>query len=74
MNGGKGVAGAFYGNPGQLGVQALAAGLTMVLSFGGTWLIFKAIDVIQGVRVNEKDEAIGLDITQHNERAYTVIE
>lgn len=74
MNNGQGVAGLFYNNPGQLGVQALGALIAIVLSFGGTLLIFKLIDVFRGVRVNEKDEAIGLDITQHNERAYTIIE
>jgi ammonia channel protein AmtB len=27
-----------------------------------------------GMRATEKDEAMGLDLTQHHERAYTIIE
>jgi Amt family ammonium transporter len=37
-------------------------------------LIYKVIDSIIGVRVDEKEEAMGLDLTQHHERAYTVLE
>jgi len=30
--------------------------------------------VLVGVRVQERDEVIGLDLTQHREGAYTVLE
>jgi len=30
--------------------------------------------MLVGMRVNEKEELIGLDLTQHRERAYTVLE
>jgi ammonia channel protein AmtB len=39
-----------------------------------TLAIYKVIDFLMGVRVKEKDELMGLDLTQHHERAYTVIE
>jgi ammonia channel protein AmtB len=32
------------------------------------------VDKIMGVRVARKEEAMGLDLTQHNERAYTMLE
>jgi ammonia channel protein AmtB len=37
-------------------------------------VIYKVVDMIWGARVTEKEEAIGLDLTQHHERAYTVLE
>lgn len=39
-----------------------------------TFIIYKLVDVIVGVRVKEKDEIMGLDLTQHHEGAYTVLE
>jgi Amt family ammonium transporter len=69
-----GADGLFYGNPGLLLVQAKTVGITMLYSFVVTFIIFKVIDVIMGVRVNPVDEAIGLDLTQHHEEAYTVLE
>jgi Amt family ammonium transporter len=66
--------GLLAGNPGQLAIQLAAIGTTIVFSLVLTLLIFKAIDMVIKVRVSDKDEAIGLDITQHNERGYTMIE
>lgn len=74
MNDGQGVAGLLSGNPALFAVQAHAALVTMAVAFGGTMVILKAIDLAIGVRVSEKEEAMGLDVTQHNERAYTIIE
>ena len=52
-----------------------AMGLTAMLwAFAGTFVIFVVLKKTMGLRVTPKEEAIGLDITQHNERAYTVIE
>jgi len=36
--------------------------------------LYKLVDVLIGVRVSDKDEAMGLDLTQHNERANTMLE
>jgi Amt family ammonium transporter len=66
--------GLFFGNPRQLAVQLIAVGATMAYTFIGTWILFKLVDLVIGVRVNDKDEAMGLDLTQHNERAYTMLE
>ena len=74
MNGGKGIAGLMYGNPALLSVQAQAALVTIVISFGGSLIILKVLDMLIGVRVSAKEEAMGLDVTQHNERAYTILE
>jgi Amt family ammonium transporter len=71
---GGGRAGLVYGNPRQFLVQLLACAVAVALAFAGTAIILKAIDVLHGVRVDSKVEAMGLDITQHEERAYTIIE
>jgi Amt family ammonium transporter len=68
------VKGALFGNLGQLKVQLIAVGATMVYSLVVTGIIFIVIDKLIGVRVSGKEEAMGLDITHHNERAYTLIE
>ena len=65
-----GVNGLLYGNPGQLWVQFLAVAATWVYAAGATWIILKAIDLMVGLRVEEREEALGLDVTQHGEVAY----
>ena len=65
-----GVDGAFYGNPGQLGVQALAALCAAAFSAIVTFILLKVIDVLIGLRVPEEEETAGLDVTQHGEVAY----
>jgi len=32
------------------------------------------VDLIFGLRANPREEDIGMDLTQHNEKAYTVLE
>jgi Amt family ammonium transporter len=66
--------GFFYGNPDQLRIQLIAVGVTLLYSLVLTVIIYKVIDLTIGMRVSEKDEAIGLDVSQHNERAYTLLE
>ena len=40
-------------------------------SFVVTFIILKVIDMTIGIRVSEDEEDLGLDVTQHGERAYT---
>jgi Amt family ammonium transporter len=62
--------GLLYGNPTQLGIQALAVVVTLVLGFVMTTIILKVLDGIMGLRVTEDDELAGLDLSQHSETAY----
>jgi Amt family ammonium transporter len=39
-------------------------------SFGATWIIARAIKAAVGLRVNGEEETVGLDVSQHGERAY----
>lgn len=69
-----GANGLFYGNPKLLMVQLLTVGATLLYSFIVTAVIVKVVDLLVGIRVNSKEESMGLDLTQHHERAYSVIE
>lgn len=62
--------GLLYGNPSQLGIQALGVIVAAVLGFGGTIIIMKVINAAIGLRVKEDEEELGLDATQHGEREY----
>ena len=58
------------GGFGLLQAQAVGVGVAVLLGFGGTLIISKVIDKTIGLRVKEIDEDIGLDISQHAEKAY----
>src|SRR5574344_1298046 len=66
--------GLLFGNSAQFLIQLKATVITIVYSTIMTIIIFKLIDLTIGVRVSEKEEALGLDLSQHKESAYTVIE
>jgi Amt family ammonium transporter len=62
--------GLLYGNPGQLWTQFIAVGATIVYSGVMTLVIFMIIKVTVGLRVGAEEETIGLDESEHGERAY----
>lgn len=69
-----GANGLFFGNPKQFFVQLLAVAITLAYTAIVTFVIYKLVDLFIGMRVSSKEELMGLDITQHRERAYTVLE
>ncbi len=69
-----GADGLFFGNPKQFLVQVIATAVTIAYSFVASFIIYKVIDLVMKVRVPEKDEIVGLDLTQHHEKAYTILE
>jgi len=69
-----GADGLFFGNAHQLYVQSLSLLATVVFAIVMTFIIYKIVDAVIGMRVEEKNEIIGLDLTQQSEAAYTVIE
>jgi Amt family ammonium transporter len=66
-----GADGLFFGNPSQLGIQAIAILVTVLYVFTVSFAILKFVDKVFGLRVPEHDEVSGLDLTQHDETAYT---
>ena len=62
--------GAVDGNWIQILRQMAAVGAVAGFAFVGTLVIGKIIDKTLGLRVKPVDETVGLDISQHGERAY----
>ncbi|MBA1302992.1 ammonium transporter [Stutzerimonas stutzeri] len=56
----------------QLWIQFKGVLFTVVYTGIVTYLILKAIDLVIGLRVNEEQETIGLDLSLHNERGYNL--
>ena len=69
-----GANGLFFGNAHQLYVQLLSLVFTVVFAAVMTFIIYKIVDAFIGMRVEEHNEIVGLDLTQQSEAAYTVIE
>ncbi|MBI5563562.1 MAG: ammonium transporter [Chloroflexi bacterium] len=68
----NGVSGLIEGNVRQFGVQLIGALISVVYSFGVTWLILKIVNVFTPVRVSESVEVSGLDEGLLGEAAYTL--
>ena len=66
-----GAQGLFFGNPGQFVIQLVLAVSTLVFVVVGTFIILKVVDLLVGLRVSSEDEEVGLDLSQHDERAYS---
>jgi Amt family ammonium transporter len=66
-----GADGLFFGNPKQLIIQAMAVLVTWVFVFVGTLIVLAVVAAITGLRVNEEEEQTGLDLSQHDEKAYS---
>jgi len=64
--------GLFYGNPNQFLIQALAVGVTIVYVSIISLFVFLIIRLLSGLRVDRNDELIGLDESQHGEKAYNL--
>ncbi len=63
--------GLLYGNPHQLVVQCIAVGASWIYSAVMTFIILKVVSLFVPLRVEEKEEAMGLDLSQHAEPAYS---
>jgi len=65
-----GADGLFFGNAVQLVKQLVGVVTVGVFAFAATWILGKIVDITIGLRVGETEETVGLDISQHGERAY----
>lgn len=66
-----GADGFLFGNPGQVGIQGVAVIAVAIFCFVATYAILKMVDGLIGLRVSPEEKATGLDLSQHNERAYS---
>jgi ammonium transporter, Amt family len=69
-----GADGLLYGNPALLWIQIKAVAVTVVWSLVLGFILLKLVDALMKLRVSEHEERVGLDLTQHREAAYTVID
>ena len=56
----------------QVWAQLLSVIVTVVWSGVLSFIILKIVDATVGLRVEEDDERMGLDLSQHNERGYNL--
>lgn len=56
----------------QVWIQAKGVGFTVIYTAIATYVILKVLDLVMGLRVNEEEESVGLDLAQHNERGYAL--
>ncbi len=63
--------GLLYGNPHQAVTQIIAVSVTWIYAFVMTVILAKVIDATIGLRVRDEEESVGLDISQHAEKAYS---
>ena len=64
------VDGLLHGNGGQLGIQAVGVLASIVYSGVATYVLFKVIGLVIPLKVDKRDEGLGLDVSQHGEEAY----
>jgi len=69
-----GANGLFYGNPALFLIQLKAVLVTVVWSGALTFVILKIVDLALGLRPSEQSERIGLDLTDHRETGYTLLD
>ncbi|MGC8099448.1 ammonium transporter [Metapseudomonas otitidis] len=56
----------------QVFIQFKGVAFTVVYTAVVTFVILKVLDLVIGLRVNEEEETVGLDLAQHNERGYNL--
>lgn len=65
-----GANGLIFGNPRQVWLQLVGIAAVGAFAFAGTWVLGKVVNLAIGLRVSPMEETVGLDISQHGERAY----
>lgn len=66
-----GARGALYGDWHQLWIQVVATAASIIYSAVLTFILFLIVNKTIGLRASKEEEAIGLDISQHGEIAYS---
>jgi ammonium transporter, Amt family len=63
--------GLVYGHPGELGWQVLAALAGPAYAFVATYVLLRLLGLVMPLRAGPRSEAVGMDVVQHGEEAYT---
>jgi len=67
-----GANGLFFGNPQTFLIQLKAVAVVAAYSIAVTFILLKFIDKLVGLRIKDEHEVMGLDLSQHGERGYTM--
>ena len=62
--------GLLYGNPSQLGLQALGSLSAALYAALMTFAILKVLSLVTSLRAVPRTEGVGMDVSQHGEEAY----
>ena len=66
-----GINGLFFGGgAGQLGAQSVGVAAAFVFVFTSSFIVFKLIDSVIGMRVSSEEEETGLDVSEHSASGY----
>ena len=60
----------FTGGTKLITAQLMATGITWAIAIVGAFILLKLVDLVMGLRVTENEEEVGLDISEHGERAF----
>ena len=66
----NGFAGLFFGNPGLLGRQFVAVIISIAVAAVGSVICAGIVRLFTNLRVEKRDELVGLDLSEHGESAY----
>jgi Amt family ammonium transporter len=64
--------GLLSGNPGQVLIQILSVVVTIIYDAIATLVILMVVKALTGLRVSPEEEVVGLDSSQHREKAYNL--
>ncbi|WP_263143955.1 ammonium transporter [Pseudomonas sp. RIT-PI-AD] len=56
----------------QVFIQFKGVAFTVIYTAIVTFVILKVLDLVMGLRVNDEEETVGLDLALHNERGYNL--
>ena len=60
------------GGMGQFLIQLEGVVITILFAGIGSWILLKITDALVGLRVEEEEEQLGLDLAEHSERGYVL--
>ena len=63
--------GLLGGHPAQVFTQIASVLIVLAYSGGATFLILKLLALVMRLRISDRDEKLGLDVSDHGEEAYT---
>lgn len=67
-----GTSGLLEGNASIFGAQVLSVIAAWAFAFTLTVIILKLLDMTMGLRISEDKETVGLDLSEHGERSYSL--